>query len=119
MRAIKELWILLENGVGIFYSNKKDELKNQFLSMLLSAMNSMAQEINNSNLSSLEFKDYKYNILRKSKLLFVAKSDLRAKQKNILKELEDLSNNFLHRYGENFAQSWDGNSDCCADFEKF
>ncbi len=104
--------------MGVFFSNKEEKVKSQFFAMLLSALNSFAEEISEAGLSNFEVNNNKYNILKKNGLLFVANSDKNIKKKNILKELEAVSENFFNTYGEDFIEKWDGNTDHCANFEE-
>ncbi len=118
MRVINNLLILTENGSEIFSLNKNEEEKSHIFSMLLSAMDSFAREIGDSKLTSLNFKNDKYSVLRKKTLLFVAKSEKKTRNKVILRELEEISDNFFDRYGEEYFKNFNGDIECCAGLEE-
>ncbi len=118
MRTIKNIWILTESGTGVFFSDNSEQIKSHYFSMLLSALNSIANEISISGLTSFEFNKKTFNVLNRNGLLFVASSEKNFKKKNILQELESVASCFFEKYGENFVQSWDGDLEYCASFEE-
>ncbi|MFX0070239.1 MAG: hypothetical protein ACFFAO_04025 [Candidatus Hermodarchaeota archaeon] len=117
MRLIKDLWIITKNGESVFYSNKNELMKSHFIAILMSTINSIANNISESDLSSVKFNDNIYNILIRNGLLFVANSKVEQKKRGILQELEAVSDFFFKKYGDDFIKIWDGKTEFCIDFE--
>ncbi|MBD3255897.1 MAG: hypothetical protein GF383_12445 [Candidatus Lokiarchaeota archaeon] len=118
MRKINDLWILTENGESVFYSNKKEPMESHFLAMLMSAVNSIANKLSKTDLTSIEFDDNKYNLLKRNGLLFVGRAEINTRKKSISKELQFISDCFFEKYGEDFINKWNSNAEYCVDFEK-
>ncbi len=118
-----EFWIIDRNGITL-YHNKKDKVaginKNLF-SGFVSAFVDIINVSSSENVESIKFKDSKLIMIAThvhEKLLFIARTNLKAKDRNIRKELTKLSELFHEEFGEELA-SWVGEMDTFEDFGKY
>jgi len=117
-----EFWIIDRNGITL-YHNKKDKVeginKNLF-SGFVSAFVDIINVSSNENVESIKFKDSKLVMIPThvhEKLLFIARTKQKAKDKNVRKELTKLSETFHEEFGEELA-SWVGEMDAFDAFGK-
>lgn len=86
---------------------------NQFFTQMITTLNAIMEQLANGDLSSIEWGDKNINIIKNQDVLFVATSDLEAKQKKVNEELKKLSNRFFDIYSmvliEEFSTAGDRN----------
>ena len=117
-KVIQELWILTDAGTVLF-SRVFNELKNKELfGGFITALNYMAEELDEGGLSNFESKKAKFTILKRENVLFVTNSPKKVKDKKIIKALESVASLFFTEYRE-ILKTWDQNTDHFLGFDKF
>ena len=97
-KLIQDLWILTEEGIGVFSRIHDEKLNDQLFSMLLSALNSFAEEISTGGLSNFEVSNKRFSIVKRNSFIFVVSSSPKTKEKKAIDELEIIINKFFHKY---------------------
>ncbi|MFX1238925.1 MAG: hypothetical protein ACFFAS_08450 [Promethearchaeota archaeon] len=117
-QILQDIWILTQSGVAVYQRVFDKKLDEQLFAMLMSALNSFAEEISEGGLSNFEIKDKRFNIVKRNCFLFIATSDPKVKGKKVTAELENISNKFFNRYPEEVLCNWDSDVKIFEDFEQ-
>ena len=119
VNILQDLWILTDNGIAVYqrvYDNKLDE---QLFAMLMSALNSFAQELSKEGLSNFEMSNKRFSIIKRNNFLFIASSDSkRTKEKKVFTELELIAKKFFQLYPQEVLDNWDSDIELFSDFGK-
>ncbi|MBN1801221.1 MAG: hypothetical protein JW891_06915 [Candidatus Lokiarchaeota archaeon] len=118
-QLIQDIWILTESGVAVYQKVFDKKLDEQLFAMLMSALNSFAEEISEGGLSNFEIKDKRFSIIKKNCFLFIATSSPKLKDKKVMVELENVSKKFFERYPEEVLCNWNNDIEFFSDFDDF
>lgn len=113
---LRDIWVLTETGTVVFSRVFDETLKEQLFGMLMSAIQSFAEEISTGGLSNFEMSKKRFSILKRNHFLFIGSSAPGKKEKKVLGELENISAKFFQLYGKDLLNGWDGSIDI---FETF
>jgi len=116
VKVIQDLWILTEDGIGVFSRIHDEKLNDQLFSMLLSALNSFAEEISTGGLSNFELSNKRFSIVKRNKFIFVVSSSPKTKEKKAIEELDVIISKFFDKYGETLKK-WNNNISIFEGFE--
>ena len=116
VKVIQDLWILTEDGIGVFSRIQDEKLNEQLFSMLLSALNSFAEEISSGGLSNFELSNKRFSIVKRNSFIFVVSSSPKTKEKKAIEELETIIRKFFNKYGEKL-KNWNSNISIFDGFE--
>ncbi|MFX1273855.1 MAG: hypothetical protein ACFFBP_20815 [Promethearchaeota archaeon] len=116
VKVIQDLWILTEDGIGVFSRIQDEKLNEQLFSMLLSALNSFAEEISSGGLSNFELSNKRFSIVKRNSFIFVVSSSPKTKEKKAIDELEVIINKFFKKFGE-ALKTWNNNISLFEGFE--
>ena len=121
MATFLEFWIIDRNGITLFHKKRDKTIvsinKNLF-SGFVSAFHDVINVSSSENVESIKFKESKLIMIPTNvyeKLLFIARTDQKERDRSIRKELLRLSKTFLNVYSEDLAV-WVGDMDA---FESF
>ncbi|MHA1687786.1 MAG: hypothetical protein ACTSUN_00355 [Promethearchaeota archaeon] len=107
VKAIQDIWILMDTGTTLFSRVFDKKLNDQFFGALMSALDKFAQEIDKGGLSHFQLQSKQFNILKRENLLFVASSDpKKVSEKKALNELKKIADIFFKEYSE-VLKNWD------------
>ena len=115
-KLIQDLWILTESGIALFSRLQDDTLNEQLFAMLMSALNSFAEEITSGGLSNFELSNKRFTIVNRNEFIFVASSNPKTKEKKAISELEVIIEKFFNKYGD-YLKDWDNEISIFKGFE--
>ncbi|TFG06123.1 MAG: hypothetical protein EU539_08490 [Promethearchaeota archaeon] len=122
VKIIQDLWILTESGIVVFNRVFDPVVNVQLFGALMTALDSFAKGIGmgEEGLNSFEVRDVRFTILKCEKLLFIANSSRKIKDKRVLEELKKISHIFFKKYEEilNDFDNWNMEISVFKDFEK-
>ncbi len=116
VRILRDIWIITEAGTVVFSRVYDESLKEQFFGMIMSAINSFAQEIATGGLNNFEMSNKRFSLYKKNSFIFIGSSAPGKKEKKALGELEKIATKFFQLYGEELFRNWDGNIDMFDNF---
>ena len=120
MPKFLEFWIIDHHGITLLHKKKDNTIKSidkNLFSGFVSAFHAVIAS-SSEDVESIKFKDSKLIMIPTNvyeKLLFIARTDQREKDRVIRKELKRLSKTFLNEFREDLAV-WVGDMDA---FESF
>ena len=88
----------------------------QLFGMMMSALNSFAQELADSGISSFEISQLRFSILIKHNLMFVGSSLKKTKEKKVIRELSLIIDKFFENYPKQDYNDWVGDVTIFNDF---
>lgn len=109
MACIKDLWILLFTGEVLFDRLNEQQVDPYIFGAMLSALHTYSEKILDGSLTSFEFGDTCYSILKKKTILFVAKCSRDIGEEKITEELNKMSEKFFTRYSDEYIENWNAN----------
>ena len=115
---LQDFWILTKSGVAVYQRVFDKKLDEQLFAMLMSALNTFAEEISKGGLSNFELSNKRFSIIQRNSFLFVASSKPKIKGNKVIAELEVISEKFFNLYSEDVLSNWDGDIEMFADFGK-
>ena len=115
-KILQDMWILTETGIAIFQRVYDAKLDEQLFAMLMSALNSFAEEISKGGLSNFELSNRRFSIIKRSTFLFIASSSPKIKGKKVISELEIIADKFFDQYPQDLLDNWDSDIDTFKDF---
>jgi len=124
MPTFLEFWVIDRNGITLFHQkqNKNIESINKNLfSGFVSGFMSIISVSSSEDVESIKFKNSKLIMVPTNvyeKLLFIARTDQKEKDKVVRKELEKLSKIFLTEFSKDIA-NWVGDMDAFESFSKY
>ncbi len=116
-KVIQELWILTDSGTVLFSRVFNDVVNKELFGGFITALNYMAEELNEGGLSNFESQKAKFTILKKEGILFVTNSPKKVKEKKIMSALGEIADQFITKYSE-ILKNWDQNTDHFHGFEE-
>ncbi|MFX1592612.1 MAG: hypothetical protein ACFFCL_07960 [Promethearchaeota archaeon] len=105
---LEDFWILTKTGALIYHYLAKTTYDKQFFGMILSAINSFAEQISNGGLSSFELANKRFSFIEKNEIIFLGCSVLSLKEKAAKKELHEIIKLFFKLYPKDVMNNWDG-----------
>lgn len=117
-KVLQDIWILSEGGIVLYHRIYDENIDEQLLGALMSALTSFAEEIVDDGLSNFEMQNIKFTLFKKRGLLFIAKSSKKVNEKKVSDELNKIADKFLEIYSDEELKSWDGESVRFSNFEK-
>ena len=106
---IKDIWIQAESGIVVFHESfTKSGVDEQLFGMLMSALNSFAEELSKGGLSSFEIQEQRFYISKRHCFNFITSSSIDVKEKAVNKEIERLMDRFFKMYPKDILNDWNG-----------
>ena len=122
MPTFLEFWIIDRNGITLFHQkqDKVESINKNLFSGFVSAMVDVISVSSDEDVETIKFKDSKLAMIQTNvyeKLLFIARTNQREKDRVIRKELSRISKTFLNEY-QSVLPNWVGDMDSFNDFAK-
>ena len=109
MPGINEFYIITENGTCIYSKSRAAEIDQTLFAGFMTALYSFSHQMAKDNLNAFSLGKSKYIIVGAKKLLFVARTDIKEKEKGVQKALEEMRDIFFKRFkADMFGENWDG-----------
>ncbi len=120
VKLIQDFWVLSQSGKVLYQRVFNVEMHAQLFGALLSALTSFSKEISDSGLTNFQSSSYKFIMLKKEPLDFVATSNVQDNVKKVKTNINKISKIFFAKYKDILADwdNWDRNIDHFSDFEK-
>ncbi|MFX1338563.1 MAG: hypothetical protein ACFFDK_08125 [Promethearchaeota archaeon] len=119
LQYITDFWILKDSGIVLYHYQSYEEVDKNLFGAITIALNAYADILSKGGLSSFQFITKKFTFIKKQDIIFVGKSSVNAKEKNVKQELNEISEKFFAYYSTDFLNKWKGNISAFSDFEKF
>ena len=114
-RILIDLWILTDNGI-VLYSKVSDQKVNpQLFGPLMSALNKFAEKLTDGGITNFEMSDLRFVVTKRKSFLFIASSSNKTKEKKVIDDLVQISNQFFKLYSLEFL-NWDNDIEKFSDF---
>jgi len=114
-RILIDFWVLTDNGI-VLYSKASDQKVNpQLFGALMSALNQFAEKLTDGGITNFEMADLRFVITKRRNLLFIASSSNKTKEKKVIDNLVQISDQFFEVYAEALI-NWDNNVEIFSDF---
>jgi hypothetical protein len=123
MPTFLEFWIIDKQGIALFHEKKDktvESINKNLFSGFVSAMCDVINVSSSEDVETIKFKDTKLIMTSTNvyeKLLFIARTDQKEKDRQVRKELIRLSKAFLEQYSEDLS-NWVGDMDAFIGFSK-
>jgi hypothetical protein len=109
---IDEFYIITVAGMCIYSKSRRSEIDQSLFAGFMTALNSFSKEISSETIKSFKLGKTKYVISTSDQLLFIAKTDVKAKEENVYKTLKEMEAIFFEKFPpEMMKNEWDGNLD--------
>jgi len=123
MPTFLEFWIIDRNGITLFHQkqDKAESINKNLFSGFVSAMVDVISVSSDEDVETIKFKDSKLIMIQTNvyeKLLFIARTEQKEKDRVVRKELIRISKTFLNEYKDELPK-WVGDMDAFNDFTKF
>jgi len=116
VKLIEDIWVLDKAGIVVFHRTYDKDLDVQLFGGLMSALNSFAENLSEEGLTSFELSQKKFAIIRKNEFLFIGNAKNKTKEKEIVRELESISEKFFELYAD-IIETWQGDITLFQNFE--
>ncbi len=100
MKILQDIWIVERSGIVVFHREFDKVVSPQLFGAMMSALNMFSEQLAEGGMSNFELKNSRFNIIKKSGLIFVATSSKKYNQKKVNKELKKISEKFIKLYSE-------------------
>ena len=117
-KIIQDIWIISEAGAVLYHRVFDKNVDEQLIGALMSALNLLAEELEQEGLSSFEIKEKKYFITKQNQISFIVNSSKKSKEKKVKEELRSIATKFSKLYPKEFFNNWDNDISIFDDFEK-
>ena len=117
MKILRDIWILTDSGIVLFHRTYDQDLDEQLFGSLLSALNSFAEEISKGGLSNFELQNKRFTLLKKNKIIFIANSSKKFREKKVMEELKEIVGKFFKLYPPQIIDNWDNDIGFFKNFE--
>jgi len=107
VKILEDIWILDPSGVAVFSRVYDPKINEQLFGALMSALNAYAEKLSEGGISNFELSNLRFTIVKKNRLLFIASSKKKNKEKKIVQELQNVSEKFFELYSKEL-DNWDG-----------
>jgi len=102
----------------LYHYQSYEEVDKNLFGAITIALNAYADILSKGGLSSFQFITKKFTFIKNREIIFVAKSPIKAKEKDVKQELNEISAKFFEYYSEDFLNEWKGNISVFSDFKK-
>ena len=123
MPTFLEFWIIDKQGIALFHEKKDktvESINKNLFSGFVSAMVDVINVSSSEDVETIKFKDTKLIMTSTNvyeKLLFIARTNKREKDRQVRRDLIRLSKAFLDEFSEDLA-NWVGDMDAFVNFSK-
>ena len=117
LKILRDIWILTDSGIVLFHRTYDQDLDEQLFGSLLSALNSFAEEISKGGLSNFELQNKRFTLLKKNKIIFIANSSKKFREKKVMEELKEIVGKFFKLYPPQIIDNWDNDIGFFKNFE--
>ncbi|HMF30484.1 MAG TPA: hypothetical protein VKK79_03675 [Candidatus Lokiarchaeia archaeon] len=94
----------------IYSKSRRSEIDQSLFAGFMTALNSFSKEISSEMIRSFKLGKTKYVISNTNQMLFIAKTELKAKEEDVHKILKEMETIFFDNFPpETFKEDWDGN----------
>ncbi len=108
MRVINEIWIIDPSGITLFNMSKEENIDAVLFGGFFSAIQNFISNLGEKELKSLVLGNSQLMVYQGDRdFLFISRSDLKSKEKKIIKYLKLIESKFFELYGEKI-KNWDG-----------
>jgi hypothetical protein len=109
MPVVDEFYIIAESGLCYYSKSRRKEIDQTFFSALLSALNTLSEEIASKGIDSLVLQKEKFTISKLGHLMFIIRTVQKTKDTEIRKELAEMKQIFLQFFSPSELEAnWDG-----------
>ncbi len=109
MGGINEFYIITETGTCIYSKSRTDEIDQSLFAGFMTALNAFSKQMTKDNINAFSLGKSKYVIVSANRLLFVARIDIKEKDKEMHKSLLDMRDIFFKRFNKDmFTGQWNG-----------
>jgi hypothetical protein len=124
LTGINEFYIITDSGTCIYSKSRTEEIDQTLFAGFMTALNAFSKQMAKENINAFSLGKSKYVILASNRLLFVARIELKEKDKDVLKTLMEMRDIFYTRFKpEMFFGEWDGDvsifTELHADYARF
>jgi hypothetical protein len=99
-------------GIVLFHRTFDKGVKPELFGMLMSALNSFANELSKTGLTNFELDKKRFTIKKVEDYLFIANSSRKHKMKKVNREMESLATKFFEIYDSELLKNFDGDMSC-------
>lgn len=117
--VLEDILIITESGKVIASKIYNPQIEEQLFGMLISALSSYTQELTDENLKCVEFSNYRFDIIKKNRFLFLATSSRKIKHKKVLSLLDYIADMFFKWYPNEKLNKWDGSVNIFHELEEY
>ncbi len=118
-KHLHDLWIISKSGLVIFEKVKNEQIAPDLFGAMINVLNLYAEKLSEGGISSFNFKDNQFVMIRKSSLIFVTRTSKEFDIKLVKKELKKIAKRFLKQFSEEAVRkSNGGNMDAFSSFKK-
>jgi hypothetical protein len=115
-KLVQDLWIVEDSGIVLFHRVFDEIVDANLFGGMMSALNSFAEELTTSGLSSFEVSNKLFSLLKVGNYIFIANTSKKRKLKKLNQELELIKNKFFENYEEELLLNWNGDTNLFEDF---
>ena len=108
VKVLQDIWIVSEGGIVLFHRVLNKNIDTLLFGGLMSALDSFAEQISTGGLSHFELNNKRFLIKKKGAILVISTSDMEAKPKKAMKELNSITDKFIDQYSKIYLNDWDG-----------
>ncbi len=117
-KILHDLWIISKSGIVLFENVKSEKIPPDLFGAMINVLNLYAEKLSEGGLSSFNFKENQFVMIKKRSLIFVTRTLKEFNLKIVKKELKKIANKFLRLFSEEaIKKSNGGNMDIFSSFK--
>ncbi len=110
MPLVDEFYIIADSGLCYYSKSRRKEIDKTLFSGLLTALNSLSEQIASKSIDSLVLQNEKYIISKLEHLMFIVRTGPKTKDSEVRKVLAEMEQIFLQAFSpKELETNWDGN----------
>ncbi len=110
MPLVDEFYIIADSGLCYYSKSRRNEIDKTLFSGLLTALNSLSEQIASKGIDSLVLQNEKFVISKLDHLMFIVRTSPKNKNSEVRKELAEMQQLFLQNFSpKELEKNWDGN----------
>ncbi len=110
MPLVDEFYIIADSGLCYYSKSRRKEIDKTLFSGLLTALNSLSEQIASKSIDSLVLQNEKFVISKLEHLMFIVRTGPKAKDSEVRKVLGEMEQIFLQSFSPmDLETTWDGN----------